>query len=139
MGVERQEKRKREALRYSTSCKAMAIGASLLFLFYLIGCIKTVSQEATPSQEPTAPIASEIEQESSAEFGQNIVTVSYPADMAVMEFNLLSISLSLPQGSANLIEVEVNSKIKASIVPRRKVVCFSVLLELGINKINIIA
>ena len=127
MGVERQEKRKRDALRYSPSCKAMAIGASLLFLFYLIGCVKTVSQEDAPSPEPTAPIAS----------GQNIVTVSYPADKTVMEFNLLSISLSLSQGSADLIEVEVNSKIKASIVPRRQFECFSVPLELGINKINI--
>jgi predicted CXXCH cytochrome family protein len=74
-----------------------------------------------------------------AESAQNIVTVSYPADLSVMEFNLLSISLSLPQGSADLIEVEVNSKIKASIVPRRKFECFSVPLELGVNKINIIA
>ena len=137
MGVERQEKRKREALRCTTSSRAMAFGASMLFLFYLIGCVKTVSQEATPSPEPTAPIASEIKQESSAEFGQDIVTVSYPADLAVMEFNLLSISLSLPQGSANLIEVEVNSQIKASFVPRRKVECFSVPLNLGPNKINI--
>ena len=72
-----------------------------------------------------------------AEAGQNIVTVSYPADLAVMEFNLLSISLSLPQGSADLIEVEVNNKIRASSIPRRKFECFSVPLELGINKINI--
>lgn len=72
-----------------------------------------------------------------AEGGQNIVTVSYPADMAVMEFNLLSISLSLPQGSADLIEIEVNNRNKANIVPRRKFECFSVPLELGINEINI--
>ena len=72
-----------------------------------------------------------------AESGQNIVTVSYPADLTVMEFDLLSISLSLPQGSADLIEVEVNNKIKASIVPRRKFECFSVPLELGINEIKI--
>jgi len=139
MGVERQEKPKREALRYFTSCKAMAIGTSLLFLFYLNGCLKTVSQEDTPSLEPPAPITSVIEQESSAESGQNIFLVSYPADMAVMEFNLLSISLSLLQGSADLIQIEVNSQIKASIVPRRQFECLSVPLELGINEINIIA
>ena len=137
MGAKKLAKRKRGALRYATSCKAMAIGASLLFLFYLIGCVTTVSQEDTSSPEPAAPIASEIEQESPAESAQNIVTVSYPADMAVMEFNLLSISLSVPQGSADLIEVEVNSEMKASIVPRRKFECFSVPLELGINEINI--
>jgi len=137
MAVERQEKRNRKTLRYSTSCRAMAIGASLLFLFYLNGCLKTVSQEGTPSPEPPAPIASEIQQISSAESGQSIIAVSYPADMAVMEFNLLSISLSLLQGSADLIQVEVNNQIKASLVSPRKVECLSVPLELGINKIHI--
>ena len=72
-----------------------------------------------------------------AESSQNIVTVYYPADMAVMEFGRLSISLSLPQGSADLIEVEVNSHIKASVVPRQKFECLSVPLEFGINKIHI--
>ena len=114
--------------------RAAAIGASLLFLLSLVGCVKTVAQGATPSPESTAPIASEIEPGSST---RTIVTVDYPADLAVMEFNLLSISLSLPQGSADLIEVEVNNKIGASVVPRRKVACFSVPLELGINQINI--
>jgi len=72
-----------------------------------------------------------------AEAGQNIVTVHYPAERAVMEFNLLSISLSLPQDSADLIEIEVNSKIRASIVPRRKFECLTVPLELGINELSI--
>jgi predicted CXXCH cytochrome family protein len=69
--------------------------------------------------------------------GRNILTVHYPPDMAVMELNLLGISLSLPRGSADLIEVEVNSQIKASIVPQRKVECLSVPLEVGINQIDI--
>ena len=115
----------------------MAIGASLLFLLHLNGCVKTVSQEDTPSPEPRVPLGSEIEQKSSAESSQHILTVSYPADMAVMEYNLLGISLNLLEGSADLIEVQVNSKTKVSIVPRRKVECFSVPLELGINKIDI--
>jgi predicted CXXCH cytochrome family protein len=71
------------------------------------------------------------------EAAQNIITVGYPADLTVREFNLLSISLRLPQGSADLIEVEVNSEIKASLVPRREFECFSVPLEIGINEINI--
>ncbi len=75
----------------------------------------------------------------SAEGSQNIVTVSYPVDMTVMEFNLVSISLSLPQGSADLIEIRVNNKKKVSIVPRQKFECFSVTLELGINEIKITA
>ncbi|MGB6378788.1 MAG: hypothetical protein WBG24_18925, partial [Syntrophobacteria bacterium] len=72
-----------------------------------------------------------------AEGSQDIITVNYPVDLSVMEFNLLSISLSLPQGSADLIEIEVNNINKASIVPRRKFECLSVPLELGINKIDI--
>jgi len=75
----------------------------------------------------------------SAESAENIVTVRYPADRAVMEFNLLHVSLSLPQGSADLLEIMVNSKNEANIVPRRKFACFSVPLELGINQINITA
>ncbi|MEJ2234696.1 MAG: cytochrome c3 family protein, partial [Syntrophobacterales bacterium] len=72
-----------------------------------------------------------------AEGSQGSITVHYPVDLSVMEFNLLSISLSLTQNSADLIEIEVNNKIKASIVSRRKILCFSVPLELGINEINI--
>ena len=74
-----------------------------------------------------------------AESAGHIVTVHYPADLAVTEYNLLNISLSLPHGSADLIEAEVNSQMKASIVPRWKFACFSVPLELGINAINITA
>jgi predicted CXXCH cytochrome family protein len=59
--------------------------------------------------------------------------------MTVMEFNLVSISLSLPQGSADLIEIRVNNKKKVSIVPRQKFECSFVSLELGINEINITA
>lgn len=72
-----------------------------------------------------------------AESSQGIVTVHHPADQAVMEFDLLSISLSLPEGSADLIEVEVNSRIKASVVPHRNFACLSVPLEAGINEIHI--
>jgi hypothetical protein len=136
MGVERQEKPKKEALLYSVSCKAITVGASLLFICNLSGCARTVSQVDTQSPEH---IASEIEQESPAQYAQNVVTVSYPADMAVMEYNLLSISLSLLRGYSDSIEVEVNWQIKAIIVPRREVECLSVPLEPGINQIYIVA
>ncbi|MEJ2431245.1 MAG: hypothetical protein P8075_20375 [Deltaproteobacteria bacterium] len=139
MGVEGLEKRKRGALRYASSWRTIAIGTWLLFLLYQAACVKSVLQEATPSPELTAPTASEIQQEGSAGSGRNIVTVHYPADLAVMEYSLLNISLSLPQGSADLIEAEVNSRMKASVVPRRKFACFSVPLELGLNEINITA
>ncbi|MGB5923846.1 MAG: hypothetical protein WBH36_16605 [Syntrophobacteria bacterium] len=67
MGVEKQEKRERGRLRYLTSCGAMAIGASLLIVLYLVGCAKTVPQEAAPVPEAPAPTASQIEQETIAE------------------------------------------------------------------------
>jgi hypothetical protein len=93
MGAQKQEAR---LLGYSIFCWAMAVVVSLPFLFYLMGCVKTVSQKATPSREPAALIASEIEPEGFVESTQPIITVHYPADLAVMEFDLLSISLSLP-------------------------------------------
>jgi predicted CXXCH cytochrome family protein len=137
MGVKNQEKGKRGALRYSTCCRAPSIWAALLFLLFLFGCVKTSPQEVTPPAEPKARPASQVEQESSAESVRTLVTVHYPADLAVMEFNLLNISVSLSRGSADLIEVEVNREVKATIVPRREFACFSVPLELGINNINI--
>jgi predicted CXXCH cytochrome family protein len=72
-----------------------------------------------------------------AEGSQDIITVRYPVDLSVMEFNLLNIALSLSQGSVDLLEIEVNNKNKASIVPQRRVECFSVPLGLGINEITI--
>ncbi len=72
-----------------------------------------------------------------AEAAQNIITVHHPVDLSVMEFNLLSISLSFPPESADLIEIEVNSKNKTNIVPHRKFECLSVPLEPGINKVDI--
>jgi predicted CXXCH cytochrome family protein len=44
----------------------MAIGASLLFLLDVVGCVKTVPQEGTPSPESPAPIAAKTDQETSA-------------------------------------------------------------------------
>jgi predicted CXXCH cytochrome family protein len=137
MGVESQEKGKRGALTYSTCCRTLAIWAALLFLLSQVGCVKTSPQEVTPPAEPKARPASQVEQDSFAESVRTLVTVHYPADLAVMEFNLLNISVSLPRGSADLIEVEVNSQVKATIVPRREFECFSVPLELGINEINL--
>jgi len=66
MGVEKQEKRERGALRYVPSRRATAIGASLLIVLYLVGCAKTVPQVDTPAPESPAPIASKSDQETSA-------------------------------------------------------------------------
>jgi len=66
MGVEKQEKRKRGALRCFTPCRARVIGALLLFLLYAVGCVEPVPLEDTPSPESIAPIASKTDQETSA-------------------------------------------------------------------------
>lgn len=67
------------------------------------------------------------------------VTLQYPPDNVVMEFDILSISMEVPTDSADLIKTKVNDKERASIVPDNKYECFSVPLTPGINKINITA
>ena len=67
MGVEKQEKWERIEPRFFTSCRATAIGASLLLLLYLVGCVKTVSQKDTAVPESPAPTASQTEQKTIAE------------------------------------------------------------------------
>jgi predicted CXXCH cytochrome family protein len=67
MGVEKQAKREQGALRYFTACGAMVVGASLLFLLYLVGCAKTIPQEDTAVPKSLAPTASQTEQETIAE------------------------------------------------------------------------
>ncbi len=74
-----------------------------------------------------------------AEGSENIITMNYPPDRTVMELGLLSISLSMPKGSADLIKVNINDEEKANIVPVREVICFTVRLSVGINKIDIAA
>ncbi len=73
-----------------------------------------------------------------AEGSQNIITLNYPPDKTVMEFDILSISLSIPKGSADLIKVNVNDEEKVKVTPSREIVCFSVPLAVGVNKIDII-
>ena len=70
---------------------------------------------------------------------QGAISLNYPLNRSVVEFNLLSISLEISSGSADLIDVRVNGLKELSILPRRNFVCFSVSLEPGINKINIMA
>jgi predicted CXXCH cytochrome family protein len=70
---------------------------------------------------------------------QGAISLNYPPNRSVFEFNLLSISLEIAQGSTDLIEVRVNDLKELSILPRRDFVCFSVPLEPGINKIKIMA
>ncbi len=74
-----------------------------------------------------------------AEASQNNITLNYPPDKTVMEFDLLSISLTVPQGSADLIKVNINDQEKVEIIPDSNFECFSIPLKVGINRINISA
>jgi len=71
--------------------------------------------------------------------GETIITVNYPPDKTVMEFDLLGISLAVPPGSADLIKVQVNQEERIRIVPDREFECFSTSLSLGNNMIQIVA
>ncbi len=74
-----------------------------------------------------------------AEAEQEIFTVYYPPDKIVMEFDILGISLGVPEGSVDLIRVNVNNKEVANINPDQEYECLSVPLETGINTIEFIA
>lgn len=69
---------------------------------------------------------------------QKMVTVNYPPDMTVMEFEILGISLTVPsRGFIDLIEVDVNNRDKKEITPDSEFECFSVLLKVGKNVVTI--
>ena len=70
---------------------------------------------------------------------QETITLNYPPDKTVMEFDLLSISLRVPPGSADVIKVDVNAEEKKTIIPDSEFECFSVRLEVGINRISLTA
>jgi len=71
--------------------------------------------------------------------GDDQIILHYPTGNVVMEFGFLSISLEIPVGSADLIRADNNGKEAARIVPDLKYECFSVPLNLGLNKITITA
>jgi len=70
---------------------------------------------------------------------EKTVTVKYPPDKTVMEFDLLGVSLAVPPGTADLIKVNVNEEEKIRIVPDREFECFSTGLSVGNNMIQILA
>jgi predicted CXXCH cytochrome family protein len=73
-----------------------------------------------------------------AEAEQENITVHYPPDKAVIEFDILSVSLGIPQGSFDLIKIKVNDSETAIIKPDNEFECFSVNLEPGLNTVEII-
>ncbi len=73
------------------------------------------------------------------EADQERITINYPPDKVIMEFGLLSVSLTVPAGSADKIQARVNDNEMINITPDQVYECFSVPLKLGINKIYITA
>ncbi|MBI5408795.1 MAG: hypothetical protein HZA14_05460 [Nitrospirae bacterium] len=75
-----------------------------------------------------------------AEAGQESITLHYPPDGSVLEYNMLEISMSVPAGSADSIKVYVNDEEEPlNVIADQEYECFSVQLKLGVNRINIIA
>ncbi|MBI4698961.1 MAG: hypothetical protein HY758_08670 [Nitrospirae bacterium] len=70
---------------------------------------------------------------------QHILTLHYPPDKTVMEYGLLGISMSMPRDSADLIIVMVNNERKAGIAVSGMFACFTVPIEIGVNKIEVTA
>ena len=91
MGVEKEKKGKRGVLRSLTSCRTMALGASLLFIAYLGGCAKAIPQEDATAPKPTALVASEIEQEGSAETAP-VAEAAVPATAVVTPVEGVAVS-----------------------------------------------
>jgi len=65
------------------------------------------------------------------------VSVNYPPDKSVMEFDVLGVSLNVPPGSADLITVSIDGKEQTRIVPDSEFECFSTQLSVGNNMIQI--
>ena len=70
---------------------------------------------------------------------EKALSVNYPPDKTVMELGLLSISLTVPQGSTDLIIVNVNGNEKARIIPDNKIECFTIPISAGYNEIDVTA
>ncbi|MEW6600789.1 MAG: cytochrome c3 family protein [Nitrospirota bacterium] len=73
----------------------------------------------------------------SAEESPRVITLNYPPDKTVMEYDVLSISLNVPAGSSDSIKIAVNDREGPAIVPDRETECLSVLLKTGVNRISI--
>ncbi len=71
--------------------------------------------------------------------GGSMITVHYPMQNTAKEYGLLGTSISVQDGSADEIKVDVNGLEELTIVPERKFICFTVKLEPGENTIEISA
>jgi len=72
-----------------------------------------------------------------AEAAESPLTINYPPDKTVREYDLLGVSLNVSIGSVNRITVKVNGKERAVIIPVIITECFIVSLEPGVNRVEI--
>ena len=73
----------------------------------------------------------------SARGAEGDITINYPPDGTVMEFDTLSVSLTVTPGTFSSLTIYVNSDKKMEIVPERAFESFSVILDTGMNVIEI--
>ncbi len=64
-----------------------------------------------------------------ADAGQEAVVLHTPPDRAVIEYDVLNISISIPEGAADLIRVSVDGTDRKEIIPDLNFECFSVKIN----------
>ena len=69
----------------------------------------------------------------------HIITVHYPSQHISKEYDLIGMSITVQNGSADEIKVDVNELEALALVPDRKFICFTINLEPGENEIVISA
>lgn len=69
--------------------------------------------------------------------GQGAISLHTPGDKTVIEYDVLNISLEVPEGAADLIKVTVDGTEKKEIVPDLKYECFSVRLNPGTSTVEL--
>jgi predicted CXXCH cytochrome family protein len=75
----------------------------------------------------------------SAEGYESVLTILYPPENTVHEYDVLGMSVRLPSSSVDTLVVKNNNVVQRSNIPVIDTECFTVSLEPGVNNIEIIA
>lgn len=71
---------------------------------------------------------------------QKIMSINYPPDRIVMDFDLLGVVLFLQEDSADNLKIKINDRKTAIAVNRERIYqCFTIKIEPGMNTIEIVA
>ena len=68
---------------------------------------------------------------------EHLITVHYPSERTVNEYGLMGMSISVPDGTADQIKVNIHNKEKLIKVSDGKYICFTVEMKLGVNIIEL--